>query len=207
MKWICDHRSESQFKQLRNSPKKGGFRGFKGIRTRGLCVRAAVLYQLSYEDPYTGGWPIYYVYQPVKGMKHRMKLCKLREYKWNEYVTIAVNHRWSPEILFFFRAISQLLTLRFTAMVTYSIHLYFRSSHHFILYPNTAEDCAEDCQMSSKYYFPKQLETSKNSLSWEDLLAAARLLPMPSVEWRALVFVRVFIVHTSLSVRESHRIA
>ena len=44
MKWVCDHRSESQFKQLRNSPKKV-FRGFNGIRTRGLCVSAAVLYQ------------------------------------------------------------------------------------------------------------------------------------------------------------------
>ena len=35
------------------------FRGFNGIRTRGLCVRAAVLYHLSYEDPYTGGRQIY----------------------------------------------------------------------------------------------------------------------------------------------------
>ena len=50
--------------------RKKGFRGFNGIRTRGLCV---------------------------------------------------------------FRAFSQLLKLRFTAMVTYLIHLYFRSSHHFIL--------------------------------------------------------------------------
>ena len=29
------------------------FWGFDGIRTRGLCVRAAVLYKLSYEDPYS----------------------------------------------------------------------------------------------------------------------------------------------------------
>ena len=53
MKWICDHRSELQSKQFRNSPKKV-FRGFNGIRTRGLCGRAAVLYHLSYEDPYSG---------------------------------------------------------------------------------------------------------------------------------------------------------
>ena len=33
----------------------------------------------------------------------------------------------------FFRAFSQLLKLRFTAMVTYTFHLYSRSSHHFIL--------------------------------------------------------------------------
>ena len=37
----------------------------------------------------------------------------------------------------FFRAFPQLLKLRFTAMVTYSVHLYSRSSHHFILYKNT----------------------------------------------------------------------
>ena len=100
--------------------RKKGFQGFNGIRTRGLCISAAVLSQLSYEDPYTGGWPIYWVHQPVKGMKHWMKWCELREYKWNEYVTIAVNcnlsnceiarkkflgastgFRWSPEKLFF----------------------------------------------------------------------------------------------------------
>ena len=62
---------ESQFKQLRSSPPKKVFRGFNKIRTRGLCVRAAVLYQLSYEDPYTESRPIYWVHQPVKGMKHR----------------------------------------------------------------------------------------------------------------------------------------
>ena len=77
-----------------NSPKKS-FRGFNGIRTRGLCVSAAVLSQLSCEDPYTGGWPIYWVHQPVKGMKHWMKWCELREYKWNEHVTIAVNRNLS----------------------------------------------------------------------------------------------------------------
>ena len=33
----------------------------------------------------------------------------------------------------FFRAFSQLLKLRFTAMVTSPFHLYSRSSHHFIL--------------------------------------------------------------------------
>ena len=50
---------------------------------------------LSYEDPYTESRPIYWVHQPVKGMKHRMKWCELREYKWNEYVTIAVNRNLS----------------------------------------------------------------------------------------------------------------
>ena len=79
----------------KNSPRKKVFRGFNGIRTRGLCVSAAVLSQLSYEDPYTGGWPIYWVHQPMKGMKHWMKWCELREYKWNDYVTIAVNRNLS----------------------------------------------------------------------------------------------------------------
>ena len=36
----------------------------------------------------------------------------------------------APKI-FFFGLFSQLLKLRFTAMVTYSFHLYSRSSHHF----------------------------------------------------------------------------
>ena len=77
-----------------NSPKKS-FSGLQWDSNPGLCVSAAVLSQLSYEDPYTGGWPIYWVHQPVKGMKHWMKWCELREYKWNEYVTIAVNRNLS----------------------------------------------------------------------------------------------------------------
>ena len=59
--------------------RKKGFRGFNRIRTRGLCVSAAVLYSctsLSYEDPYTGGRAIYWVHQPIKGMKHRIKWCE-----------------------------------------------------------------------------------------------------------------------------------
>ena len=40
--------------------------------------------------------------------------------------------RWSPEKRFL-GLFSQLFKLRFTAMVTYSFHLYSRSSHHFIL--------------------------------------------------------------------------
>ena len=45
--------------------RKKVFRGSNGIRTRGLCVRAAVLYQLSYENPYTRhrGRLIYWVHQ------------------------------------------------------------------------------------------------------------------------------------------------
>ena len=39
-----------QFKQLQINPKT--FRDFNGIQTHGLCVSAAVLYHLSYEDPY-----------------------------------------------------------------------------------------------------------------------------------------------------------
>ena len=48
-------------RNLSKIARKKVFRGFNGIRTRGLCVRSAVLYQLSYEDPYTRGRPIYYV--------------------------------------------------------------------------------------------------------------------------------------------------
>ena len=50
--------SSQLYRNLSNceiSPKKKKvFRGFNGIRTRGLYVCAAVLYHLSYEDPYNG---------------------------------------------------------------------------------------------------------------------------------------------------------
>ena len=39
------------------------FSGFNGIRTHGLCVSAAVLHQLSYEDPYVGSRPIYWIHR------------------------------------------------------------------------------------------------------------------------------------------------
>ena len=42
-----------------------------------LRSRTAVLYQLSYEDPYTESRPIYWFHQPTKGMKHRMKWCEV----------------------------------------------------------------------------------------------------------------------------------
>ena len=42
-------------------------------------------------------------------------------------------------LFFFFRAFLQLLKLRFTAMVTYSFHLYSLSSHHFILHLESAK--------------------------------------------------------------------
>ena len=72
--------------------RKKGFRGFEPVASA-LALQCST--SLSYEDPYTGGRPIYWVHQPVKGMKHRMKWCELREYKWNEYVTIAVNRNLS----------------------------------------------------------------------------------------------------------------
>ena len=43
-------------------PKKC-FRGLNGIRNHGLCVSAAVLHQLSYEDPDVGRKPIYWVHR------------------------------------------------------------------------------------------------------------------------------------------------
>ena len=51
---IWSSQSQLQFKQLQINPKKK-FRDFNGIRTHGLCVIAAVRYQLSYEDLYIAG--------------------------------------------------------------------------------------------------------------------------------------------------------
>ena len=83
--------------------RKKVFRGFNGIWTRGLCVSAAVLSQLSYEDPYTGGW-------------------------WESTAVLTQRPRvqipLKPRKTLFFRAISQLPKLRFTAMVTYSFLFY-----------------------------------------------------------------------------------
>ena len=91
---------ESQCKQLRSSPKKR-FSGLqRGIRTRGPCVRAAVLYQLSYEDPYTGGRPIYWAHHPV-------------------ITGYGFESSWSPEKLFF-GLLRNCLNCDSTAMVTYS---------------------------------------------------------------------------------------
>ena len=42
---------------IANKPVKNR-QGFNGIRTDGLCVSAAVLYQLNYEDPYIGNRPV-----------------------------------------------------------------------------------------------------------------------------------------------------
>ena len=51
-----------RFKQSQSKPEKC-FRGFNGIRTHGLCVSATVLHQLSYEDPYIGSRPIYWIHR------------------------------------------------------------------------------------------------------------------------------------------------
>ena len=44
--------------QLEINPPPPQIWNFNGIRTHDLCVSSAVLYQLSYEDPYIGGGPI-----------------------------------------------------------------------------------------------------------------------------------------------------
>ena len=52
MKLRYDHRScNRNLSNCKCQPEKN-IQGFNGIRTHVLCVGAAVLYQLSYEDPY-----------------------------------------------------------------------------------------------------------------------------------------------------------
>ena len=58
MKWICDHRSESQFKQLRNSPKKRFFGASTGFEPVASALALQCSTSLSYEDPYTESRPI-----------------------------------------------------------------------------------------------------------------------------------------------------
>ena len=58
LKLRCDHRSWNRnLSNCRFLPPQN-FQVFAGIRTHGLCVSAAVLYQLTYEDPYAGSRPI-----------------------------------------------------------------------------------------------------------------------------------------------------
>ena len=51
-----------RFKQSQSKPEKC-FRGFNEIRTHGLSVSAAVLHQLSYEDPYVESRLIYWIHR------------------------------------------------------------------------------------------------------------------------------------------------
>ena len=74
MKWVCDHRSESQFKQLRKSPEKKDFGASTGFESVASALALQCSTSLSYEDPYTGGRPIYWVHQPVKGV-HIISFC------------------------------------------------------------------------------------------------------------------------------------
>ena len=70
------------------------FRGFNGIRTRGLCVRAAMLYQLSFEDPYTESRPR----SQCMGLHNSaVRLLQPAEH-WDH----GFESRWSPEKRFFF---------------------------------------------------------------------------------------------------------
>ena len=76
MKWRCDHRScDDDLSNHKVSRKM--FLGFNGIWTHGLCVSAAVLYQLSYEDPYVGSRPIYWIGRT----RERNKTYKTYEFK------------------------------------------------------------------------------------------------------------------------------
>ena len=74
------------FKQSQIKPEKC-FWGFNEIQSRGLCVSAAVLHQLSYKEPYVGSRPIYWVHRTrtVKGMKHTYASF-LSQVRWTQYV-------------------------------------------------------------------------------------------------------------------------
>ena len=95
MKWIVNCGNTNEMKMWSSQmycnliscevAQEKGFRCFSGIQTQGLCFRTAVLYQLSYEDPHIKSRSIYWVHQPLKGVKHRMKwiLCPAEiQMKW-----------------------------------------------------------------------------------------------------------------------------
>ena len=92
-----------QFKQSQSKPEKC-FQGFNGVSTHGLCLSAAVLYHLSYEDPYVGRRPIY-------GIHRTRERNETYEYYLNCGHTNEMK-KWS------------------TGMITSSFHSYVRSSHN-----------------------------------------------------------------------------
>ena len=107
--------------------RKKGFRGFNGIRTRGLCVSAAVLYQPEL-------WrPIHWKPANLLSSSTRERNETQNEMMWTAGIQMkwVCDHRsesrWSHTHFV-------CMWTRFTAMVTYSFHLYSRSSHHFILW-------------------------------------------------------------------------
>ena len=81
-KWRFDRRScNSNSSNCKLTRKKFG--DFNGIQIHGLCVSAAVLYQLSYEDPYIGSRPIFWVHlNPRKKWNLEWRWCELRKYKF-----------------------------------------------------------------------------------------------------------------------------
>ena len=101
MKWICYHRSESQFKQLRNSPKKS-FSGLQRDSFHSVFHSFHGLMNSIY-------WPALSVWVFIAQAGRAL-----------QRYTEATGSNPIEALKNFFRAISQLLKLRFTAMVTYS---------------------------------------------------------------------------------------
>ena len=103
MKWRFDHRSYNRnLSNCKFKPEKKKLGGFNGIRTYGLCVSAAVLYQLSYEDPYIGSRPIYWVYlNPWQEYRMRMMWTAEIQMKWRfdhrSYNRNLSNCKFKPE--------------------------------------------------------------------------------------------------------------
>ena len=81
-KWRFDRRSGNcDSSNCKLTRKKFG--DFNGIQIHGLCVSAAVLYQLSYEEPYIGSRPICWVHlNPRKEWNMEWRWCELRKYKF-----------------------------------------------------------------------------------------------------------------------------
>ena len=71
-------------------PEKKIFRASTGIRTHGLCVSAAVLYQLSYGKTHILGAGQFIEFILTRDRNIEWRWCELRKYKWNEDLTIAV---------------------------------------------------------------------------------------------------------------------
>ena len=118
MKWRIHHRSyDRNLSNCKFKPEKKTILGFNGIRTHGLWVSAAVLYQLSYEDPYIGSRPIYRVHlNPWQEYRIKMMWTAEIQMKWRfdhrSYDRNLSNCKFKPEKNFGLQRVSNPWPLR-----------------------------------------------------------------------------------------------
>ena len=135
MKWRCDHRScyrnLSKVKFKRSTLKnREDFQGFNGTQTRCLCVRAAVLYQLNYEDPYMHTWRAgQFIEHYNRHLHFKLASIKTPLYYWR-IGPITTQHKYALRTFHYFisyhRVPSDHLTSYFHPPMTFLCSIFFQ---------------------------------------------------------------------------------